>query len=150
MRVRRSSHLALAGLLACLSIVGSAQNQSLEMRAQQYWARRQAKDLTGAYPFYCSAYRARVPLPQFLQLTRLVRFDLSEVRVAEAAVTGNRADVSVVYKFVAPMVSAQTLDGRAKETWIRDTDGQWCKEDEPIALPFPPGAQGPPPAGGPR
>lgn len=110
---------------------------SVESRAQQYWERRQAKDLTGAYPFYCSAYRSRVSLAQFLQLTRLVRFDLSEARVADVAVTGDRAQITITYKFMAPTLAGQLLDGRTIETWIRDPDGQWCREDEPLALPFP-------------
>ena len=141
---------ALAALLAGSPTLAWAQNASLENRAQQYWARRQAKDLTGAYPFYCSTYRSRVSQAQFLQLTRLVRFDLSDVRVAETAVTGDRAEVTIAYKFLAPLLNGQALDGQAKETWIRDTDGQWCKEDEAVALPFPPGPSVPPPAVAPR
>jgi len=129
--------VVLGGLLVALPVLSLGQSASVEPRAQQYWARRQAKDLTGAYPFYCSGYRSRVSQAQFLQLTRLVRFDLSDIRVVQATVSGDRAEVTIAYKFVAPLVSAQPLDGQAKETWVRDTDGQWCKEDEPVALPFP-------------
>lgn len=113
---------------------------SLESRAQEYWTRRQAKDLAGAYPYYCSAYRARVSQGQFLQMTRLVRFDLRDVRVTAAASSGDRAEVTVAYKFQMPTLADQLLDGQAKEMWVRDADGQWCKEDEPLSLPFPPPA----------
>jgi hypothetical protein len=125
------------------SVAQSAPRQtstsSLESRAQEYWARRQAKDLSGAYPYYCSAYRARVSLAQFLQMTRLVRFDLRDVRVTvtDAASAKDRAEVTIAYKFLMPTLGDQLLDGQTKEVWARDPDGQWCKQDEPVVLPFP-------------
>jgi hypothetical protein len=118
---------------------------SLQSRAEGYWARREAKDLSGAYPFYCSAYRARVPLAQFLQMTRLVRFDLRDIRVSLPASTGDRAEVTIAYRFLMPTLGDQLLDGQTKESWVRDSDGQWCKEDEPVLLPFPPSLPTPPP-----
>jgi hypothetical protein len=117
---------------------GQPAPSSLESRVQDYWGRRQAKDLSGAYPYYCSAYRARVSQAQFLQMTRLVRFDLRDVHVTRAALAGDRADVTIAYRFLMPTMVDQPLEGQTKETWARDTDGQWCKADEPVVLPFPP------------
>jgi hypothetical protein len=109
----------------------------LEIRAQQYWDRRRAKDLSGAYSFYCSEYRARVSQAQFLQMTRLVRFDLTEARIAKVQVDEQQADVTVAYRFLLPTLPGQLADGESTESWRRDTDGQWCKDDEPLVLPFP-------------
>lgn len=110
---------------------------TLQERAQQYWARRQAKDLLGAYPFYCAAYRSRVSQAQYLQLSRLNRFDFVSVDVVGAEPIGDRFDVTIAYRFIAPTVSDQPLNGRTSERWARDSDGLWCKEDEPALLPFP-------------
>jgi hypothetical protein len=103
----------------------------------EYWHRREAKDLAGAYGFYCTEYRARVSQPAFLQMTRLVRFDLSEIKIAAAVEEGNRATVRVAYKFAAPNIAPGLLDGETTDTWLRDADGQWCKQDEPLTLPVP-------------
>ena len=110
---------------------------TLETRAQAYWARRQAKDLAGAYEFYCPEYRARVSREQFLQLTRLNRFNLTDVRVANVAAAGARSEVTITYRFFLPTLSDQPLEGRASDWWARDGTGVWCKEDEPLVLPFP-------------
>ena len=115
----------------------------LEARVQHYWARRQAKDLVGAYPFYCEAYRSRVSQTAFTQLTRLNRFDLTDVKVSATVPDRDRFQVTITYRFKAPMVPADSLTGQATDAWKRDTDGKWCKEDEPLVLPFPPtGRQG--------
>ena len=106
-------------------------------RAEAYWKRREAKDLLGAYAFYCSAYKKRVSQAQFLGLTRLSRFDLRDTRVQAGAETGNRVEVTVSLRFVMPKVALEPLETRSTEWWARDTDGQWCKEDEPLVLPFP-------------
>lgn len=110
---------------------------SIEKRVQEYWDRRKAKDLAGAYPFYCSPYRSRVSQAQFLQLTRLVRFDLLEVRVASVVPMADRAEVTIAYRFMVPTLPEPERDGRTTEIWARDTNEQWCKEDEPLVLPFP-------------
>jgi hypothetical protein len=115
---------------------------SLESRVQEYWVRRQAKDLAGAYPYYCSAYRSRVSQGQFLQMTRLVRFDIQDVRVTGVTSSGDRAEATIAYKFLMPTLLNQLLDGRTTDVWARDADGKWCKEDEPLVLPFPPPAPG--------
>jgi hypothetical protein len=111
---------------------------ALQIRAQSYWGRRQAKDLSGAYSFYCSAYKARVPLAEFLQMTRLTRFDLKDARVTDLKPSGDSVEVVVNYRFVMPTLADQLLDGQTSERWARDSNGEWCKPDEPIVLPFPP------------
>jgi hypothetical protein len=129
------------------SPAASTRSQSIEERAQLYWNRRQAKDLTGAHPYYCLAYRAKVPLAEYLLLTRLVRFDLRNIQVSKIALdqTGNRAAVTITYAFVFPTLPDQLAEAEATDTWLREADGTWCKEDEPIALPFPSGQPGGPP-----
>jgi hypothetical protein len=117
--------------------------EALRDRAGQYWKRRQAKDLTGAYPFYCATYRSRVSQPQFLQMTRLVRFDLHDVAVRAVAIEGTRASVRVTYKFLLPTLADTLVDGEISEYWVREASGEWCKEDEPLILPFPPPSQAP-------
>ena len=111
---------------------------SLESRVQQYWGRRQAKDLTGAYPFYCQSYRSRVSLKDYTQLSRLNRFDLTDIKVASIVQQTDRYQVTITYRFMAPMITQDRLDGQATETWKRDPNGQWCKADEPLELPLPP------------
>jgi hypothetical protein len=88
---------------------------------------------------------------QFLQMTRLVRFDLTDVHVAGVTTEGNRATVRIAYHFMMPTISTDPLPGEASEVWLREPDGQWCKEDEPIVLPFPAAGQSgsPVPVGGP-
>ena len=105
-------------------------------RASQYWERRKAKDLGGAYPFYCTAYKSRVSRDQYLQLTRLTRFDLTEVKVAADPAARGRADVRVDYKYLFALISDKPLPGKTTEVWLQDSDGQWCKEDESLALPI--------------
>ena len=127
---------------------GDAARSAIEARVQKYWERRQAKDLLGAYPFYCAAFRAGVSQSQFLQMTRLIRFDLTETRVTSVTIkdqANDKAQVTVDYKFLVPMLSAGPVSGRATELWALDPDGQWCKESEPLVLPF--GAPTPPPSG---
>jgi hypothetical protein len=108
-------------------------------RAAQYWERRKAKDLGGAYPFYCAAYKSRVSRDQYLQLTRLTRFDLTEVKVAADPAARGRADVIVEYKYRFTVISDAPLTGKTSEVWLQDSDGQWCKEDEAVVLPIPSG-----------
>ena len=125
---------------------GNAQaDASVENRAQQYWARRQAKDLAGAYPFYCAAYRSRVSLGQFQQLSRLIRFDLLAFHVAGTEAAGDRIEVTIAYRFLVPTLPEPEVNSQMTETWARDTDGQWCKEDEPVVMPFPQAAPSLPP-----
>jgi hypothetical protein len=108
----------------------------VEARARQYWAKRADRDLQGAYAFYCSPYKSRVPLVEYLKLTRLVRFQLTDVRVTHATPVGDRMEVTVEYRFVAPSISAEPLRGETKDVWGRE-NGTWCKVDEPLILPFP-------------
>jgi len=118
---------------------GDGVRSVIEARAQNYWERRQAKDLLGAYPFYCTAFRARVSQSQFLQMTRLIRFNLTETRVTSVTINdqaNDKAQVTVDYKFVVPTLSAEPVPGRVTELWALDPDGQWCKADEPFVLPF--------------
>lgn len=120
---------------------GDAVRSAIEARAQKYWELRQAKDLLGAYPFYCAAFRAGVSQSQFLQMTRLIRFNLTETRVASVTINdqaNDKAQVTVDYKFVVPTVSEQPVPGRVTDRWALDPDGQWCKEDEPLVMPFRP------------
>lgn len=110
---------------------------ALESRAQQYWERRQAKDLTASYSYYCLEYRSRIPQAQYLQLTRLARFDLMEVRVVGIEGSGNRLQVTVAFRIVLPKLVGQVTNGQTSEMWARGSNGEWCKEDEPLILPFP-------------
>ena len=114
--------------------------ESLAARVEAYWQRRQAKDLEGAYSFYCPGYKQRVQRSEFLRLTRLTRFDLREVRVEPPRPAQGRAAVTVQLRFMAPFIAPEALQGRTTEWWSRDADGEWCKEDEPLVLPFPPAA----------
>jgi hypothetical protein len=124
-------------------MVSAAQDASSpESRVQQYWARRQAKDLAGAWTFYCADYQARVPQPQFMMMTRLLRFDLRDLKVAKVERHGDKADVTIAYKFSLPTVPGQDLDGQSSDVWSKGADGQWCKDDEPLVLPFPTSAVG--------
>jgi hypothetical protein len=108
----------------------------VEVRAEQYWKARAERDLIAAHPFYCTAYKARVPLNEFVKMTRLTRFELKDVKVAKTTPVGERVEVTVKFQFMAPKISAEPLDGQAMDVWAKDTDGQWCKEDEPFVLPF--------------
>lgn len=85
----------------------SAASERLQSHIEEYWKRRQAKDLAGAYAFYCTAYKARVPQAEFLQLTRLTRTDLRGVRVARIKQTGDRAEVWLSLRFMIPALSAE-------------------------------------------
>jgi hypothetical protein len=115
---------------------------SPESRVLQYWARRQAKDLAGAWTFYCADYQARVPQPQFMMMTRLLRFDLRDLKVAKVERHGDKAEVTIAYKFTLMTVPDQDLEGQSSDVWSKGADGQWCKDDEPLVLPFPTSAVG--------
>jgi hypothetical protein len=139
-RVRRA---LVAGAIVFVGTLGVrsawAQDKGpIEARVLGYWAKRQGKDLAGAWTFYCSEYRTRVPQPQFMQMTRLLRFDLRDLKVAQVKLSGtSKAEVTISYHFSLPTIAAQELDGQSMDTWSKDTDGQWCKDDEPLVLPFP-------------
>jgi hypothetical protein len=80
-----------------------------------------------------------VPLADYAGMVRLVRFDLQDIRIAKvekADPSGNHVQVTIAFRFVAPMLGGRLLDARAKSAWRLDNDGQWCKEDELIELPF--------------
>jgi hypothetical protein len=111
--------------------------EAVEARALQYWDHRRNKDLDAAYGFYCSDYRARVSRGEFLKLTRLVRFDLQDVRVIRVEGEPPRANVTVGFRFTLPLPLGQLADGEATDAWKVDADGRWCKEDEPLVMPFP-------------
>lgn len=130
------SALVLPGLTAGPTV--SAQDaSSLEGRVLQDRAKRQAKDLSGAWTFYCAAYQARVSQPQFMQMTRLLRFDLRDIKVARIQMAGAKADVTISYQFAIPTMPDRQVEGQAQDAWSNGSDGQWCKEDEPLVLPFP-------------
>ena len=116
---------------------------SLVDRATQYWERRKAKDLSAAYVFYCDAYKSRVSRDQYLQLTRLTRFGLTDVKVTADPAAHGRAEVTVAYKYLMPTLDTRPLAGQTTEMWAQDKSGEWCKEDEPLVLPFPSGGRGP-------
>jgi hypothetical protein len=115
---------------------------SLVDRATQYWERRRAKDLAGAYVFYCDAYKSRVSHDQYLQLTRLTRFELTDVKVTADPAAHDRAQVTVAYKYMMPVIDTRPLEGKTTEMWAQDKNGEWCKEDEPLILPLPSGGRG--------
>jgi hypothetical protein len=49
----------------------------------------------------------------------------------------NKVQVTVSYRFLMPTVSSEPIAGDTTESWVRDVDQEWCKEDEPLVLPFP-------------
>jgi hypothetical protein len=71
----------------------------------------------------------------------LNRFDLHNVKLAEVVSAGAEYHVTITYQFFLPTLPDQPLSGRATDVWTRDVDGQWCKEDEPLVLPFPVGVR---------
>jgi hypothetical protein len=115
----------------------SAPADSLVARVEAYWKRREAKDLAGAYTFYCSGYQTRVSRAEFLGFTRLTRFDIRDVHVAPVVEAANRVEVTVSFRFIAPALSQEPIESQTKEWWTREAGRQWCKEDEPLVLPFP-------------
>src|SRR5207244_6049487 len=64
------------------------------------------------------------------QMTRLVRFDLSDIKIAAVVEEGDYANVRVTYKFPAPNITPGLLEGETTETWRRDSGGQWCKQED--------------------
>jgi hypothetical protein len=144
MRRHKRPVALLAGVLA-LGSFGCAARQahrqapavvSLESRVEAYWKRREAKDLAGAYAFYCVGYRQRVSQVEFVGLTRLTRLDIRGTQVTQVVHDGDRTDVTVSYTFLMPTVSSEPIAGDVTESWSREADGSWCKEDEPLVLPF--------------
>lgn len=134
----------IAAFAAQCAIVIAQQKKSdstegLEKTVLQYWAHRQDKNLPAAYPFYCESFRSRVSLNEFTKLTRLNRFDLTDLKVVDIASNGTDFSVTISYHYMAPMISDKQLDGKTAEAWKRDPGGKWCKADEPTALPFPRG-----------
>lgn len=111
---------------------------ALESRITEYWKLRCGKDLAGMYEFYSPEYRTRISRTQFLGFTRLVRFDVRRFRITKATITGSEADVGLLLKVYYPALSSAEIDLYASETWVRDKDGRWYKQDEPVAMPFPP------------
>jgi hypothetical protein len=147
-RVGSATALAVAASLcfACAAWTsGRAVDDAsaLASRAEAYWKRREAKDLQGAYAFYCDEYRKRVPLAEFLRLTRLTRFDIRDTRVAPVAEASDRVQVTVFFTFLMPSISPKPIESHATTWWARGADRQWCKEDEPF---FPPIPKGPSPS----
>jgi hypothetical protein len=139
---RRFGAVVMAG--AAVTAVHAEQTappDALLSRARAYWERRQAKDLAGAYAFYCAGYKGRVSQPQLMQMTRLNRFDLKDISVSATMTGADRAQVTIAYKFMLPTLPGELVDAKATDAWSRDPDGQWCKEDEPLVLPFPTGPQ---------
>jgi hypothetical protein len=144
----KSCRSTLLAALSCAAIAGFAcaarteqhratPAEPLVPRVEAYWKRREAKDLAGAYTFYCSSYKTRVPQAEFLSLTRLTRFDIRDVRVAPVVEATERIEVTVSFRFIAPPLLGEPIESQTKEWWAREADGQWCKEDEPLVLPFP-------------
>lgn len=115
---------------------------TLEARVAEYWKARQAKDLASAWSFYCAEYRARVAQPQYMQMTRLNRFNLLDIQVTNVRMNGQKADVTISYHFMLPKMPDQKAEGQATDEWAKGSDGLWCKEDEPLRL-FPPSPPGP-------
>jgi hypothetical protein len=149
-----SSRLTLLTCLIatlCVSADAAAQQRrarspwrplSIEVRVRQYWTTRMSRDLTGAYAFYCQSYKSRVPLADYVKQTRLTRFQMSDVQVRSTTPRRDGVEVTLSYRFLAPLVSPTPLDGETTEMWARDRKGSWCKQDEPLVLPFP--TSGPP------
>ena len=148
---RGTSALALFAVLALCSGLGCSSRstpsvgegarpspaESVEARAQRYWDFRRDKDLSGAYEMYCSDYRARVSRVEYLKMTRLVRFDLQDLRVTRAEGDDANTNVTVAFRFELPTLPGQIATSETTDKWKRDADGQWCKVDEQLIMPFP-------------
>jgi hypothetical protein len=115
-------------------------SESLEGRVAAYWARKQAKDLAGMYEFYSAEYRARVSREEFLKLTRLIRFDVLDVKVAASDEAAARREVKISFRTLVPGLATPMVNSTAIETWVLEHDGRWSKLEEPV--PFPPGMAG--------
>jgi hypothetical protein len=141
-RMKKST---VAGVAAAAGILLSCATASpprprisdLSARVQQYWNRRQAKDLAGMYALYSSGYRTRHTREEFLRKFRLIRFDVLDFRlVGVENVSPGVADVTVSYRTSAPKIP-QPIDAQVTDRWIREKDGAWYKETEKILLPSP-------------
>ena len=75
-----------------------------------------------------------------MQMTRLLRFNIEDLKITAVDVTPKAAKVVLSYAFTLPTVPDQRLKGEASAAWSLGEDGQWCKDDEPLPLPFPSGA----------
>ncbi len=72
-----------------------------------------------------------------MKLTRLVRFPILEFKVTSAELAADKATVTVWRKADTPGSPLGQVDSESQQVWLRGTDGSWCKEDEPLLLPFP-------------
>jgi hypothetical protein len=88
------------------------------------------------YEFYSAAYKATTPRTDFLKITRLVRFDILDFRVARLVAEGDKAQVTVAYKTKVPQIP-DGFEAEITDPWVRDPDGLWYKEKEELLLPYP-------------
>ena len=72
----------------------------------------------------------------FIHTTRLVRFGLSDTQIASVNLSGERAQVTIAYRFMMPAISPNPIATETSEWWALE-GGEWCKEDEPLVLPYP-------------
>jgi hypothetical protein len=140
----RNRTVAFALMSICIAgnaLIAQEDDRPAELaaRAERYWKAREERDLIAAYPFYCSDYKKRVPLSEFVKQTRLARFELKNIKITEISRRGQLFDVTITYQFMAPMLTDRPLESRVTDVWTKDSDGLWCKQDEPATLPFPSG-----------
>lgn len=140
----------IAALLTAAVLWGSAQEvaggtgrepapelPSLAERVTAFMTAWRARDMSAMYGFYCGSYQQKTPKPEFLKLTRLIRLSILEFRVSDAVVAAEKATVTVWRKTDAVGMPVGQFDSESKQVWLRGADGTWCKEDEPLLLPFP-------------
>jgi hypothetical protein len=110
---------------------------ALAARVQAFMTAWQARDLSEMYTFYCEPYRQKTTRTEYLKLTRLMRFPILEFSVAGAEAAEGKAVVTVRRKADAAPSPVGVFDSESQQVWVLGADGTWCKEDEPLILPFP-------------
>jgi hypothetical protein len=129
--------LAAATASHLMAVQTAAAADPLEARVAAYWEQRRLKDLSSMYEFYSTSYRAKMPREEFLKLTRLVRFDLRDIAVSQVKASGDTVVVTITYRMLVPTIGAEAVPSQTDEAWIKDVDGAWRKQDEPLVTPFP-------------
>jgi hypothetical protein len=102
-----------------------------------FWTAWKSRDLPGMYGFYCREYQSRVPREEYLKLQRLVRYPILEFSLTGAGIDGPRATVTVHARNEVPGHPLGSMESDTPQVWLMTTDGRWCKEDEPLLVPFP-------------
>lgn len=105
-----------------------------------FWTAWKNRDLGSMYGLYCRDYQAKVPREEYMKLQRLLRYPLVEFTLTGAEVLDGRATVRIRARNDVPAHPLGSIDAETTQVWLQQADGTWCKEDEPLLLPFPIGA----------